>query len=97
MARVDDVALFSAFDEETPWDPSTPEKNLLRALLVTAMADVRKTGIIRKKALEYFLDVDDEQVFSFRTVCSYLNIDPQSVLVAVHLADENAQAKRKVA
>jgi hypothetical protein len=84
MARDNkDVAIFTAYEDTIPWDPATPEKNLLRALLITAIADVRKTGQIRKQALDFFLNPDEHYPFAFLAVCEQLKIDPHSILKVV--------------
>ena len=94
MARDDKhVAVHTAFEDVIPWDPSTPEKNLLRALLTTALADVRKNGNVRKMALEFFLNSDDDYVFSFRSVCEYLELDPEMVLIAAGLNRSNNEIR----
>lgn len=81
MARDDkQVAIFSAYEDVVPWDPATPEKNLLRALLITAMNDVKKTGQVRRQALEYFLNPEEDYAFSFLSVCAFLGVDPKSIL-----------------
>ena len=89
MARSDNyVAIFTAFDGDTPWDPTVPEKNLLRALLVSAMSDIKKSGRARRQALEFFLDNSEDYIFSFHSVCEHLCIEPSSVLAAVGLDAE---------
>lgn len=98
MARSDrEVAIYTAYEDFPALDPAMPEKNLLRALLVTAMADVKKTGQIRKRALDYFFSTNDDYAFSFEAVCDYLDIDPQSVLATVKRLDKGAQDKNKEA
>ncbi len=92
MARGDrEVAIYQAFEEFPPVDVSAPEKNLLRALLVTAMADVKKKGQVRKKALEYFFSGDQQYPFSFLQVCDYLEIDPKSVLAKVRKLESSSR------
>lgn len=86
MARSDkDVAVFSAFEDVIPWDPANPEKNLLRAMLLTAMNDIKKKGKVSELAQEYFLNEDDSYPFSFLSVCNILGIDAVSILRTVGL------------
>ena len=91
MAQDDkEIAIFSAYEDEQVWDPTTPEKNLLRAMLLTAMADLRKTGDVGRQAREYFLSNENDYLFSFRSVCDYLNVDPRAILVKVGLESPSA-------
>lgn len=85
--RKDDknTAIYVAYEENSPFDPTTPEKNLLRAILVSAMSDAGKNGDAQKRALEYFLDQDEEYIFSFRSVCNHLELDPLTILRVVGL------------
>lgn len=81
MAREQkDTAIFVAYDDEAPFDIAVPEKNLLRAVLVTAMADLKKQGDPAKQATEFFLCDDSDYIFSFNSICNYLSIDPKRIL-----------------
>ncbi len=79
------TAIHIAYDDVEPYDPTVPEKNLLRAILFTAMNDLKKSGDSNRKAKEYFLDPSDEYIFSFQSVCNFLSIDPLRVLYFVGL------------
>ena len=74
------TAIYVAYEEAVPFDPAAPEKNLLRAVLLSAMLDLKKQGDPRRKALEYFLSPDEDYVFSFASVCSFLNVDQDKIL-----------------
>lgn len=74
-------AIYVAHEDSPPFDPAAPEKNLLRAILMSALSDLRKSGETGKKAQEFFLDIDEDYVFSFRSICSYLNVDPDKILL----------------
>lgn len=89
-----ETLILSAFEDEIPFDPSNPEKNLLRALLMTAMADANKSGPVRRQAIEYFLNPDQDYIFSFRSVCDYLGIDPNSILTAAGIKRRDNTADR---
>ncbi|RMG43617.1 MAG: hypothetical protein D6719_03515 [Candidatus Dadabacteria bacterium] len=80
-----DTAIFTAYEEEGPFDSSVPEKNLLKAILLSAIADLKKTGETRKKATEFFLSEEDDYIFSFKSICSYLNVDPEIILMVAGL------------
>lgn len=82
MARDEkNTAIYVAFDEVEPHDTALPEKNLLRAILLTAMADLKKPGEPSRRALEYFLSPDDEYIFSFHSVCNLLDLDADRILI----------------
>lgn len=82
MAKEDrETVIYTAFEEFETFDPATPEKNLLRAILLSAMADLNKGGEDKIKAREYFLNPDEEYLFSFRSVCNQLSVDPNTILI----------------
>lgn len=82
--------IYIAYEDHVPYDYAEPEKNLLRAILTGAMNDLKKGGEERRHAIEYLLSEDEEYIFSFNSVCSYLNIDPDRVLLATGLIDRSA-------
>ena len=103
MAREDkNTAIYVAYEDCVPYDPATPEKNLLRAMLLGAMLDLNKPGEVGRHAVEYFLSSDEESLFSFQSVCSHLQVDPGKILqvtglggMTVYEALERVQPKRK--
>ncbi len=82
-----DTAIFVANEESEPYDPAWPEKSLLRAILVTAMNDVKKSGDVKKQATEFFLSPEEDYIFSFRAICDYLNVDAERILVITGLSE----------
>jgi hypothetical protein len=92
MSRdVKETSVHVAFDDYAPFDPSEPEKSLLRAILITALADLKKPGEVGRRAQEYFLSGEEDYVFSFNAVCSYLNVDPDKVLTVTGLRGQQLQ------
>ena len=86
MARESkNTAIYAAYDESDAGDLPIPEKSLLRAVLLNAIADVNRNDEHSRKAKDYFLSREDDYIFSFQAVCSYLNIDPRNILVLVGL------------
>jgi hypothetical protein len=79
------TAIFTAYDELEPYDVAKPERNLLRAILLNAMADLKRPGAAARRAAEYFLSPEDDYIFSFRAICSYLSVDPKRVLTVAGL------------
>lgn len=82
-----DSAIFVAYDDWDHPELAGPERSLLRAVLLNAVADLRRPGEHQRKATDFFLSKDEEYMFSFHSICSYLNIDPQQVLVVTGLVE----------
>ena len=79
------VAIFEAYDDEWQSDPALPERNLMRAILLSAMSDLRKTGDLGRKAREFFLGGDESYLYSFQSICNHLEVDPRSILIVTGL------------
>jgi hypothetical protein len=93
MAKEDkNTAIYVAYDDTEPLDSALPERNLLRAILLTAMSDLKKSGEPSRRATEYFLNPDDEYVFSFISVCNHLDIDPHRILIVTGLLKPKSSA-----
>jgi hypothetical protein len=88
------TAIYIAYDEFEPTDISLPEKNLLKAILLTAMADLKKKGLTSRKAMEYFLNPEEDYLFSFRSVCGFLEIDAEKILKVIGLRNPNSNLER---
>lgn len=81
MAREDkNTAIFVAYDDDEPFDVARPERELLRAILVSALSDLKRPGEEGRSATEYLLSPEDDYVFSFRAICDFLNVDPNKIL-----------------
>jgi hypothetical protein len=79
------TAIYVGFDDFEQPELATPEKNLLRAILLNAIADVNRPGEFSRRAKDYFLSKEDDYIFSFQSVCSFLNVNPHHILVLVGL------------
>lgn len=79
------TAIYVAYEEAVPFDPAAPEKNLLRAVLLSAMLDLKKPGDAGRKAVEYFLSPDEDYIFSFASICQFLNVDTDKILAVTGL------------
>jgi hypothetical protein len=82
------TAIYTAFEDFDASELPIPEKGLLRAILLNAIADMNREDEYARKARSYFLSKEEDYIFSFQAVCSYLNINPRHILVLVGL--ENA-------
>lgn len=81
------TAIYTAFDDHEANNLPLPEKGLLRAILLNAIADMNRHDETTRKAREYFLSKEEDYVFSFQAICSYLQINPRHILVLVGLAE----------
>ncbi len=83
-----ETAIFTAFDDHSSFDGSEPEKNLMRAILRTAMEDISKGGTAHRDARNYFLSREDNYLFSFASVCNHLNLCQRTILTLCGLLEE---------
>jgi len=79
------TAIYIAYEDVVPFDPAAPEKNLLRAVLLSAMLDLKKPGDAGRRASEYFLSPEEDYIFSFTAICNFLNVDPEKILTVTGL------------
>jgi hypothetical protein len=98
------TAIYIAYDDSDQMELATPERNLLRAVLLNAVADMGRPGDCSRRARDYFLSKEDDYLFSFQSVCSYLNVNPKHILTIVGLTggkdsvpDENPQLAAEAA
>lgn len=81
------TAIFTAYDDLEQPELATPERNLLRAVLLNAIADMNREGECSRKAKDYFLNREEDYLFSFQSVCSFLSINPHHILIIVGLEE----------
>ena len=79
------TAIYIGFEDFEQAEMATPEKNLLRAILLNAVADINRPGEYSRRARDYFLSKDEDYIFSFQSVCGFLNINPHHILILVGL------------
>jgi hypothetical protein len=75
------TAIHIAYEDEAQFDVVAPEKGLLNAIIQSALLDLNRKGAERRRAIEYFLDTDEEYIFSFRSICDYLSVDANKILM----------------
>ena len=95
MREGKNTAIYVGFDDFEQAELATPEKNLLRAILLNAIADVNRPGDFSRRAQDYFLSKEDDYIFSFQSVCSFLNINPHHILLLVGLETSDRYVVRK--
>ena len=86
--KVQDTAIYVAHEDFLPFDTSESEKTLLRAVLEGAIEDLEKHGLESKEAKRFFLNPDDEYLFSFKSICHHLNIREKQVLILTGLSQD---------
>jgi hypothetical protein len=92
MSKSDrDTAIFTAFDD-FEHGVSDAEASLFRAILTTALTDLKKDGLEGRKAREYFLSDEEDYLFSFQSICGYLDLDPEQVLQSLGLEKHSSSA-----
>lgn len=79
------TAIYVAYEDEEGFDPALPERNLLRAILLAAMSDAQDGGKGARQAVQFFSSLDEDYIFSFRSICNHLELDPSTILKVVGL------------
>ncbi len=92
-----DTAIYIAFEEYRVWDSSQPEKNLLRAILATALEDLKKGGGMGREARRFFMSEDDSYLFSVVSICDQLGICHRRVRAALGFSRTQFQKKQVAA
>lgn len=87
MNNHEDVAIYTAFEDFTATDIAEAEKNLMRAILKSAMEDVRKAGDAGREARRYLTSNDDSYLYSFISVCRHLDLCHTTIRTVVGLVD----------
>lgn len=95
MREGKNTAIYIGFDDFEQAELATPEKNLLRAILLNAIADVNRPGEFSRRAKDYFLSKEEDYIFSFQSVCSFLNINPHHILLLVGLEHSDRYVVKK--
>lgn len=80
-----DTAIFVAHDDFVKRDSAEPERNLMRAILRSAMEDMRKQGESYRDARRYFTSNDDFYVYSFLSICYHLDLCPRTIRTVLGL------------
>lgn len=52
------------------------ENELMRAIILRVIEDLKKGGELKDDAMEFLYDEDEEYVFSFKAICGHLGFDP---------------------
>lgn len=76
-----------------------PLGELMRAMVLRVVDDVRAGGEVREDALAYMDDAseDDDYVLSFRNVAAYLGVCPRRLRAAILDPDRSISTRRRAA
>ena len=97
MREGKNTAIYFGFEDLEQPEMATPERNLLRAILLNAIADLNRPGDFSRRAKDYFLSREDDYIFSFQSVCSFLNINPHHILIITGLEKSDRYALKSAA
>ena len=86
-----ETAIFVAHDDYNKRDEAESEKNLMRAILQSAMEDIRKKGEAHRDARRYFSSKDDFYLYSFLSVCYHLDLCPRTIQTVIGLQENRDQ------
>lgn len=97
MSSKNEEIIFTAYEDYQVWDSATPEKNLMRSILRSAMDDLKKHGEYHRDAKRFFLSNEDKYLFSFTSICNHLNLCPKKVrielgLIRISMAEDTLAA-----
>lgn len=92
-----DTSLFVAYEEHEGFDVAEAEKNLMRAILKSAMEDIRKKGEPHRDARRYLLSEEEHYLYSFKSVCYHLNLCPKTIRRVLGLSERRMRENAQVA
>jgi hypothetical protein len=79
-------AIHVAYDDHEG-ELSSAEQELLLAILLSALEDLKSEGRTGRKAREFFLSQEEDYLFSFRSICDYLHLSSEAMLKAIGLTE----------
>ena len=91
-----ETAIFIAHEDFSKRDIAEPEKNLMRAILRSAMEDIRKRGELYRDARRFFMSGDEFYVYSFLCICQHLDLCPRTIRTIMGLTEESSRQEQPV-
>ena len=91
-----ETAIFIAHEDFSKRDIAEPEKNLMRAILRSAMEDIRKRGELYRDARRFFMSGDEFYVYSFLCICQHLDLCPRTIRTIMGLTEESVRHEEPV-
>ena len=87
-SNLTETAIYVAFDDHQAKDTAEGERNLMRAILRSAMEDIRKCGEPQREARRYFLSEEEGYLYSFLSVCYHLNLCPRTIRTLLGITED---------
>lgn len=72
-----------------------PLNELMRAIILRLIDDYNSGGELQTEALEYLEDEDDEYLFSFRSICLHLGLDPEKTRHLIKFPTHRIRTRRR--
>ena len=82
------TAIYTAYEDFEEDNQEAPEKGLLLAILFGALTDLKQPGRVGRMATDFFLNRDEKYIYSFKSICTFLSIDPRQVLMVAGLEND---------
>lgn len=89
--------VFTAFDDHQMRDTAISERNLMRAIVRSAMEDLTKRGEIYRQARQFFLSNEDYYLFSFLSICYHLGLCPKTIRIKLGLVSDRQSSSEQIA
>lgn len=70
---------------------------LMRAIVLRTVEDYNSEGEFAEEAVAYMSDEDEEYIFSFRSICKHLGMDPDKTRYAIMNATHRISTRRRAA
>jgi len=70
---------------------------LMRAIILRTIDDYHTKPNFKDEALEYLYDDEDEYIFSFRNICSYIGFDYKKTRDKILCTDKKISTRRRAA
>ena len=71
---------------------------LMRAIILRTVDDFHSKEEFRQEAIEYMFNEDeeiDEYIFSFKSICNHLGLNPEKTREAIMYADKKISTRRR--
>lgn len=75
----------------------TALSELMRAMILRTVDDLRSGGELREDALTYLYDEEEEYVFSFISICRHFGMDPEKTRDAIVYPKRRIRTRRRAA
>jgi len=74
-----------------------PLSELMRAIILRVVDDYNSPGELKEDAIKYMEDMDEEYIFSFRSICKHIGLDPVCTRHAIMFPKKKISTRRRAA